>query len=437
MSKEEASTPTEVERIGPHSGVDFAHAPVSALSAGHLAFPESAQPFSPSRVPAQFPNEASKSALLAHLDEVLKSHSFAPSRRSREFLSYIVRETVEGRGDSINERSIAYEVFGRGLNFEPGEDSLVRVKAREVRKRLAEYYESAGESPFYIEMPVGGYLPRILVAAPPAVPAAPQSRAEKIVAKPLNRRRFAWIVGGSLGLLGAASMVPLARLQQPPLDLLWKPIFATRTPLLIFIPILAERANGTISDRVGIGPAAALQRAADFLTRRDYPYRLRFGADLNYAQMREQPSLILGGFSSIWTLEMTRGLRFTFVDNQGSDRPSLEKPGLVTGQAVVDRQTGQMWQPVNPKPNGYADVDYGILCRLFDAASGQIVLLAGGITTFGTEAAGCVFFDPTSFAAVISHAPKNWETKNFQAVIRVPIIGTTPSSPEVIATYFW
>ncbi|HEX4030976.1 MAG TPA: hypothetical protein VHX20_11470 [Terracidiphilus sp.] len=77
------------------------------------------------------------------------------------------------------------------------------------------------------------------------------------------------------------------------------------------------------------------------------------------------------------------------------------------------------------------------MCRLFDSESGQIVLLAAGITTFATEGAGSVFFDAASFSALLRHAPANWETKNFQAVVRVSIFGTTPSSPQIVATYFW
>jgi hypothetical protein len=386
---------------------------------------------------AQHPDEATRAALWAHLDEVLKSPCFSTSRRSQEFLRYIVREAIEGRGNAIKERNIAHEVFGRGINFEPGEDSLVRVKAREVRKRLTDYYNSAPASPFVIELPLGGYFPRIHVPGqmPAFVQSGPGDGSDKT--KPFNRRKFAWMLGGTLGVAGAASIVPLARLHRSPLDLLWKPIFATKTPLLVFIPILTERANGILSDRVGIGPAAALRRAADFLTKHDYPYHLRFGADLTFAQLREQPSLILGGFSSIWTLSLMRDLRFTFVDRQGPDTQSLSVQGLVSGQVLIDRQTNRTWEAVNPKPNGYADQDYGILCRLFDAASGQIVLLAGGLTTFGTEAAASIFFDPAAFAEVVKQAPDDWTTKNLQAVIRTSIIGTTPSTPQIVTTHFW
>ena len=86
---------------------------------------------------------------------------------------------------------------------------------------------------------------------------------------------------------------------------------------------------------------------------------------------------------------------------------------------------------------GYADEDYGILSHLFDTASGQVIMIAGGITNVGTEGAACVFFDAEVFGKIVALVPKGWETENFQAVIRVSIIGATPSAPQVVATNFW
>lgn len=360
---------------------------------------------------------------IEHLDAVLASPCFATSRRSQEFLRYIVMETVHGRGDQIKERNIAQEVFGRGTDFEPGEDSLVRVKAREIRKRLAEYYDSTPAGCIRIELPLGGYVPQIRATCESHKEEIPNNEVA-VAGKPITRRRFMWLLGGSGTALGAASIATMFYRPRRPLDLLWTPVFATKTPMLIFIPVLKDRATGALDDRVGIGPAAALRRAADFLTRHKYPYHLRFGADLTYSQLREQPSLLLGGFSSDWSLRMTRDLRFSLKRDNAD-------------QVIVDNSSGRTWQAVNPTANGYADQDYGILCRLFDSASEQIVMLAAGITTFGTEAAANTFFDSVAFDQVVQQAPDNWSQKNLQAVVRVSIIGTTPSSPQIVASHFW
>lgn len=391
--------------------------------------------------------EVSAEDALGHLQVLLGSPFFSSSKRCRDFLRYIVLETVHGRGDLISERNIAYEVFGKGTDFEPGEDSLVRVKAREVRKRLADYYESTPESQFKIDIPLGGYVPQIHPAHDPVAPMPDVNEAGSGSAKRFDRRRFGWLLGGAAAVTGAALTYPLIHGRHAPLDLLWRPIFATKTPLLIFVPLFTDKATGMLTDRVGLGPAATLSSAADFLGRHNYPYYVRFGSELTFSQLREQPSLILGGFSSIWTLRMTRNLRFTLIDiyesrqqvNAAGDQAASgsHDAGVVHEQAVIDKQTKQVWKPVNRTANGFADQDYGIACRLFDEESGQIVLIAAGVTTFGTEGAASMFFDPAVLASALKKAPGNWETKNFQAVIHVSIVGTTPSIPEVVTTHFW
>jgi hypothetical protein len=376
-------------------------------------------------------SEAGKA--LEHLDAICTSPSFAPSKRCQEFLRYIVLETVEGRGDQIKERNIAREVFGKGEDFEPGEFSLVRVKAGELRKRLSDYYQSTPGDGIRIELPPGSYVPRICAHPEPAVAAAAAEprldpRLEPVVIPPpppVHRRRFLWLACGTAAAASAAGLYPLLHHKAGPLDELWRPVFATKVPLLIFIPVMREK-DGSITEWVGIGPSAALRRAADFLTSHRYPYHLRFGSELTFSQLREQPSLLLGGFEVEWTLRMTHDLRFAPYEDPNT--------GL---RAFIDRQTKQTWEEVKHAPNPYVDVDYGILCRLFDSVSGQIVFLAVGTQTFGTEGAASLLFDPSLFAAVIQRAPANWDTKNFQVVIRVAVIGTTPSPAEIVATHFW
>jgi hypothetical protein len=371
------------------------------------------------------PLKISADLALEHLDAICKSPFFVSSKRCQEFIRYVVRETLEGREDLINERNIAHEVFGKGINFEPDEHSLVRVKAGDVRKRLSDYYESTPDSDLRIELPLGGYVPRICDSRQLSVAGVPSDRVADGAAKLFSRRNFFWMAGAAIGSLGAVSLVQVFRKPAAPLDLLWRPVFATKEPLLIFIPVMNQK-DGSLTEWVGLGPAATLGRAAEFLTRHNRPYSLRFGDDLTFSQLREQPSLLLGGLFSPWTQRITRDLRF--APTTGDD---------TNGRALVDRQTKQLWKPVKRAESPYVDVDYGMLCRLFDAASGQIILLAVGTQTFGTEGAASLLFDPDLFSELLKQAPANWETKNFQALVRVSVIGTTPSSPQLVASHFW
>ena len=97
-----------------------------------------------------------------HLETVLASHAFAGSKRTQEFLRLIVRHALDGQIDALRERMIGAELFGRPVSYDTGNDSVVRVRASEVRKKLAQYYSELGpqDPPVHIELPAGSYLPR-------------------------------------------------------------------------------------------------------------------------------------------------------------------------------------------------------------------------------------------------------------------------------------
>jgi len=76
------------------------------------------------------------------------------------FLRYIVEETLAGRASGIKEQVLGLEVFDRGPDFNPRLDPIVRVQARNLRSRMATYYEGPGQAdPIRIELPKGTYIP--------------------------------------------------------------------------------------------------------------------------------------------------------------------------------------------------------------------------------------------------------------------------------------
>ena len=72
----------------------------------------------------------------AALNQILQSQGFRSSRRSQDFLRYVVERTLEGQSEALKERTIGIDVFGRSSSYDPSDDATVRVKAGEVRKRL-------------------------------------------------------------------------------------------------------------------------------------------------------------------------------------------------------------------------------------------------------------------------------------------------------------
>jgi TolB-like protein/Tfp pilus assembly protein PilF len=91
----------------------------------------------------------------------MASRAFAGSKRAQDFLQLIVEHALAGRYDSLRERMIGAEMFGRPIDYETSSDAVVRVKATEVRRKLAQYYQESGKEPTVrIELPIGTYVPK-------------------------------------------------------------------------------------------------------------------------------------------------------------------------------------------------------------------------------------------------------------------------------------
>jgi hypothetical protein len=101
-----------------------------------------------------------------HLDKVLASSTFAGSSRVQQFLRFVVEETLNGRAGEIKESVVAIHVFGRKGDFDSQSDSVVRVHATHLRKRLRDYYRVEGlQDGVVIELLPGSYVPAFRAAA--------------------------------------------------------------------------------------------------------------------------------------------------------------------------------------------------------------------------------------------------------------------------------
>src|SRR6185437_14474973 len=105
--------------------------------------------------------------ILEELCHLLESRFFKASRRSSEFLSFIVGETLKGRVETLKERFLGAKLFDREIGYDTNADPVVRVTACEVRKRLNRHYEGANRGVIRIVLPVGNYVPKFQVAEKP------------------------------------------------------------------------------------------------------------------------------------------------------------------------------------------------------------------------------------------------------------------------------
>ena len=140
------------------------------------------------------------------LDRILTSTEFNVPARVRQFLSYVVEQTLAGHADRIKAYSVAVEVFGRDTNFDIQNDPVVRIEAGRLRRALERYYLLAGSlDQVLIEIPKGGYVPhfgwRFCHQAPSQtrspLPAPRKARLGRISARWLRRP---WLAGSAVAL---------------------------------------------------------------------------------------------------------------------------------------------------------------------------------------------------------------------------------------------
>ena len=77
----------------------------------------------------------------------------------QELLRYLVENETAGNSDHLRSFNIAIDVFGRDMEFDGNNDSIVRVEAARLRRMLASHYAEHPESPLQISIPKGRYVP--------------------------------------------------------------------------------------------------------------------------------------------------------------------------------------------------------------------------------------------------------------------------------------
>ena len=90
-------------------------------------------------------DESDTALIRSQLDKILRSNAFALSSRMQRFLRYTVEQTLAGRSESLNERSIARNCFDKDESHDPRFDPIVRVEAGRLRNKLRIYYDEEGK----------------------------------------------------------------------------------------------------------------------------------------------------------------------------------------------------------------------------------------------------------------------------------------------------
>ena len=96
----------------------------------------------------------------AQLARIVASEVFRGALRLTRFLQFVVETTLAGKAGTIKAYTVAVEALGRGDDFDPQADPIVRVGAVRLRAALARYYRGPGRNdPIIIAMGCGSYVP--------------------------------------------------------------------------------------------------------------------------------------------------------------------------------------------------------------------------------------------------------------------------------------
>jgi hypothetical protein len=378
---------------------------------------------------------------------------------------------------------IGAALFNRPLDYATGDDSVVRAQAREVRRRLEKYYMAhAHENPLRIDLPVGSYTPEFkldtnqegraeeasglshLTLRPSAYPVPGTEIPGEVVPRQKSYRPLLWSLLAATACVGVLLFFfsrNSAKLPKSAIAQFWSPALASSKPILIGLPKpILYRPTAELYKRsaqvpgefdrevyrmnhrphlrpedqltwgemfefydygVGQGDVQAAVQLSNFLGHQGKDSEVRIGNGYSYEDLRNSPAVVIGAFSNPWTIEMTSGLHFSFVDDEKGLR--IQEQG----------SSGRSWYTIH----GPTYKDFGLVTRLLDSNTGQFVVLIAGIEASGSDAAADLVVNQKSLEKVMQNAPKDWPQKNVQIVVSTEVKDTAAGPPKVMAIYAW
>jgi hypothetical protein len=240
------------------------------------------------------------------------------------------------------------------------------------------------------------------------------------------------------------------------LDGLWGPVLRSPGAVLVCVGLQAaynprsaqaqDAVQGVVRQQAAAGPvrgddlvllrdryvavddAICLVRIAALLERRNKPYHIRAERSISFADLRDNSVVLIGAFDNPWTLRATGQLRFTFSKDSAHD------VGMVRDSQQPEHSE---WKLTAYWPEWDIPVDYAIVTRMVDTTADRPVIIAAGLTQYGTIGAGEFLTNPDYFSEAARKLPKDWKRKNLQIVLSVPVVKRTAGRPRILATHVW
>jgi hypothetical protein len=418
--------------------------------------------------------EITADMIRGQLDLLVRDEVFRSSKRSVAFLKYVVEQTLSGSADQLKERTIGVEVFGRDPSYDTNLDHIVRTAATELRKKLATYYvDEKHRSELRMGLVPGSYVPRFTLpdhgrhatlepgseseaAEAPFETPSPQihisaaqpteNAAARDAARP-KRRRIAGVAITGLAALAVAGVYGWLH-RAGPEDLFWSPVLETPGPVLLVVgdhpngpPTLpaATGNSGVVtpvpssdsSQTVPFSDTVTIARVVGALEARKKNVLIRRGNSSSFSDLREGAVVLIGAFNNEWSLRLTRPLRYSLAldpDRHLVYIRDAKNPASRNWSWATNQPPEPLTGANSPKIQ-----DFALISRIRDSETGHVVVVIGGLYTYGTEAAGEFLTDPEVMRAIAGQMRPTGAGHNLQIVLGTTVTDGTPGPPKVLA----
>lgn len=254
------------------------------------------------------------------------------------------------------------------------------------------------------------------------------------------------MIAGSAALIAAIVAVVAATTHTPdPLDSFWRPVLSAPGSVLLCIGNVAggqeapddspdlnpkltlRKFHNAASTTVSQYDAFTLAKLAGLM--RTHGKRIHFASqsEATFTDLQSGPTILVGLLNNNWTERLMPKLRFT-----------VEQP---TANKVIIRDrnnpSNDAWAVDYSDPYLSVTKDYALVLRMVDPKTEQTVVVAAGITVFGTSAAGDFLTDSNEISKLVAIAPPDWEKKNMEIVLSTDVIGGRSGPATIVAAQFW
>ena len=171
---------------------------------------------------------------------------------------------------------------------------------------------------------------------------------------------------------------------------------------------------------VALGDVAAVSHLVASLTRQKKSFQERFPNDISFAELRNNPSVLVGGFNNPMTLELTKKLRFV----------------LRARNEIADTQDPNRRWLLHASADSHDTEDYAIITRLAHSEDAPMLSVAG-MGQYGTLAAADFICSPSDVSDMTRRLPKDWANRNLQLILHVKVVDFKAAATDVVAIYTW